>query len=78
MHLPRPCVVFDPFNGSGRTGIAADRLGRDYIGTELNAKYVHVAIEQLERDREKRKHNGKPRRKPVPQDIQPSLFTGAA
>lgn len=35
-------VVLDPFFGSGTTGRVADRLGRDYIGIELNPKYIDI------------------------------------
>lgn len=39
-------VVFDPFFGSGTTGQVAQRLGRRFIGCELNRDY-----EPLQRDR---------------------------
>ena len=35
-------VVMDPFSGSGSTGIAAARNGRNYIGIELNPEYVEI------------------------------------
>jgi DNA modification methylase len=38
-----PCVVLDPFSGSGRTGLAANRHGRDFIGIEANGDYVRMA-----------------------------------
>jgi DNA modification methylase len=38
-----PCVVLDPFSGSGRTGLAANRHGRDFIGIEANRDYVRMA-----------------------------------
>jgi DNA modification methylase len=34
-----PCVVLDPFSGTGTSGLSAVRLGRDYIGIDLNAEY---------------------------------------
>ena len=40
-------IVLDPFFGSGTTGVVAARLGRDYIGIELNEKYVEIAEERL-------------------------------
>lgn len=36
-------VVLDPFLGSGTTGKVAQELGRDWIGIELNPKYVELA-----------------------------------
>ncbi len=33
---PVPCTVLDPFNGAGTTGLVALRLGRSYVGIELN------------------------------------------
>lgn len=44
---PMPCVVLDPFFGSGTTGIVAARLGRRCIGIELNADYVKLAHRRL-------------------------------
>jgi site-specific DNA-methyltransferase (adenine-specific) len=37
-----PCTVLDPFNGSGTTGVVAHRLGRNYIGCEINPDSVKV------------------------------------
>lgn len=45
---PIPATVFDPFSGTARTGVAALRLGRRYIGTDLYAKYLHIARHQLD------------------------------
>ena len=32
---PVPCIVLDPFAGSGTTGIVAARLGREFVGIDL-------------------------------------------
>ena len=42
-----PCVVLDPFMGSGRTLQVARDLQRDAIGIDLSHKYVLMAREEL-------------------------------
>ncbi len=37
---PRGGVILDPFIGSGTTGKVAERLGRKWLGIELNPKYL--------------------------------------
>jgi len=39
---PIPCIVFDPFMGSGTTGMVARQNGRDYLGLELNPEYIEL------------------------------------
>jgi DNA modification methylase len=46
-HEPVPCVVLDPFSGSGTTGYVANRLGRNYVGTDLNTDYLPLAESRL-------------------------------
>jgi len=36
-------IVFDPFSGSGKTGITAIKMGRKFIGTEINKNYCVYA-----------------------------------
>lgn len=43
----RPCVVLDPFSGSGTTGMVALKMGRDYVGIDLNANYLPMAEARL-------------------------------
>ncbi len=38
-----PCVVLDPFLGSGTVGKVAQELGREWIGIELNPDYCAMA-----------------------------------
>lgn len=40
-------VVFDPFMGSGTTGVAAARLGRKFIGIEIEPKYFDIACRRI-------------------------------
>ena len=40
-------VVLDPFVGSGTTAVVARRLGRNFIGFDLNADYVRLARQRL-------------------------------
>ncbi|MBN7389246.1 DNA-methyltransferase [Mycobacteroides abscessus] len=37
-------TVLDPFSGSGTTGQAAQRLGRKYVGIDLNAEYLELSL----------------------------------
>lgn len=41
-------VVLDPFVGTGTTGVAAKRLGRRFIGIDVDPKYVEISSKKLE------------------------------
>lgn len=54
--LVEPCVlagsrpgdlVLDPFCGSGTVGAVAQRLGRDFVGVDLNPDYLALAAERV-------------------------------
>lgn len=48
-------TVFDPFLGSGSVSVAAKKLGRHYIGVEIEPRYCVWAEQRLERaDADKR------------------------
>ena len=40
-------IVLDPFMGSGTVAEVARKLGRDYLGVELNPKYIELYNERL-------------------------------
>jgi DNA modification methylase len=44
---PVPCVVLDPFNGAGTTGLVALKHRRGYVGIDLNAAYLEMTRERL-------------------------------
>lgn len=41
-------VVVDPFSGSATTGLAAVRLGRRYIGFELDSSFLALSVKRYE------------------------------
>ena len=41
-------LVFDPFNGSGTTGVVAQMLGRKYIGIDMDNNYLDITVRRLE------------------------------
>jgi site-specific DNA-methyltransferase (adenine-specific) len=42
-----PGLVLDPFYGAGTVGVVAQKLGRDWLGIELNRDYVDLAERRL-------------------------------
>lgn len=44
------CLILDPFSGAGTVALVAQRLGRDYLGIELNPDYVAMAEDRIFRD----------------------------
>jgi len=57
--LVEPCVlagsaegdtVLDPFTGSGTVAVVANRHGRNFVGTELNAEYAQIAYQRITND----------------------------
>ena len=43
-----PQTIFDPFMGSGTTGVAAVQMGRKFIGIEREPKYFEIACKRIE------------------------------
>jgi len=44
-------LVLDPFIGSGTTGLVALRMGRRFVGLELNPEYVEIAMRRIIADK---------------------------
>ena len=56
--LSEPCIlagcpeggtVLDPFTGSGTTGAVAKKLGRNFVGVEINQEYHEMATQRIEK-----------------------------
>lgn len=43
-------LILDPFMGSGTTAVVAKRLGREFVGYELEKDYIKIAIERLKNE----------------------------
>ena len=42
-----PCTVLDPFTGSGTVAVVSLRLGRSFVGVELNPEYAEIAEKRI-------------------------------
>lgn len=47
---PEGGIVLDPFMGAGTTALVARKLGRNYIGFELNQGYIEIAHSRLKKE----------------------------
>ena len=48
-HLPDSArTILDPFMGSGTTGVACQKLGRAFIGIELDPEYFAIACKRVD------------------------------
>jgi len=47
---PKDGIVLDPFIGSGTTALVAQKLNRNFIGIEINSRYVRLAKQRLKRE----------------------------
>ena len=44
---PPKGLILDPFMGAGTTGLVAKKLGKNYLGIELNPEYIKIANGRL-------------------------------
>lgn len=45
-------MILDPFMGTGSCGIAAKKLGREFIGIEIDKHYFDIAKNRIEKIQE--------------------------
>jgi site-specific DNA-methyltransferase (adenine-specific) len=46
--IPHAATIFDPFMGSGSTGVACIQFGRRFIGCEISPIYFDIACRRIE------------------------------
>lgn len=68
-------LVLDPFCGSGTTGVACVKLGRRFIGVEIEEKYHSIACRRIEAAY---RQGDMFREPPAPKPVQLCLAGGAA
>lgn len=48
LHSRRNSIIIDPFMGSGTTGVACVKLGRRFVGIEIEERYFDIACRRIE------------------------------
>jgi len=48
--VPEGATVLDPYMGSGSTGIACIRTGRNFVGIEKDARHYKTAVERIRQE----------------------------
>ena len=46
---PENGIVLDPFMGAGTTAVVAKKLGRNWLGIDLNPEYIQIARKRIEK-----------------------------
>jgi DNA modification methylase len=65
-HLPpEDQIVFDPFMGSGTTGVACVNLGRSFVGVERDPEYFDTACKRLDAAQKQPRLFAEPQVKPI-------------
>ena len=62
-------TILDPFMGSGTTGVACIKLGRKFIGIEIEPKYFDIACRRIEEAWKQPRLFEEPRAKPVQESM---------
>jgi site-specific DNA-methyltransferase (adenine-specific) len=63
-------TILDPFMGSGTTGVACMKLGRKFIGIEIEPKYFDIACRRIEEAWKQPRLFEEPKQKPVQQALE--------
>jgi site-specific DNA-methyltransferase (adenine-specific)/modification methylase len=45
---PKSETIYDPFLGSGTTGVAATKSGKQFVGIESDEKYFEIACQRID------------------------------
>jgi DNA modification methylase len=72
--VPNGGTALDPFAGSGTTGVACGKLGRKFIGIELEPRYFDIACRRIDDAYKQPRLFAEPSQKPKQQ----SFLDGAA
>jgi site-specific DNA-methyltransferase (adenine-specific) len=71
-------TVLDPYMGSGTTGVACVRLGRRFIGIEIEPKYFDIACRRIEAETRQTRLFGEALAAPQPAEQMPLGLGGEA
>jgi site-specific DNA-methyltransferase (adenine-specific) len=71
LSLVKGHTILDPFMGSGTTGVACARLGRAFIGCEIEPRYFDIACRRIEAEYRRPRL---PLGEPAPQPKQEALL----
>ena len=63
--FPDARTILDPFMGSGTTGVACIKLGRKFIGIEIEPKYFDIACRRIEEAWKQPRLFEEPKQKPI-------------
>ncbi len=72
--VPEAQTILDPFMGSGTTGVAAVKLGRRFIGIEIEPRYFDIACRRIE----EASKQADLFIEPAPKPVQETMFGDAA